>query len=188
VETTFPDGQKFWTVRDGLGRMKAGYRGALGDLSVQTTLFHYDRASNLYYFGRGSSTSTYSLFDNVGRPARIYEQFGHPSGDSNFTFAYNPAGQLRSESRTNDAYAWTEGAAASRDYAVNGQNQYTAVGQAARSARAPSATFGMTRTRRRLDLKRVRRARAPAWSVRGPGRHCAFPRIRDDVAGWARPW
>jgi YD repeat-containing protein len=50
VETTFPDGRKFWTARDGLGRMKGTYRGPLGDPSVGMTVSHYDRASNLYYF------------------------------------------------------------------------------------------------------------------------------------------
>jgi RHS repeat-associated protein len=127
VETTFPDGHKFWTARDGIGRMKGTYRGPLGDPSVGMTVSHYDRASNLYYFGRWG-TSTYTESDHVGRPARVYEQFGNAAADTNSTYTYNPAGQLRSETRTNDAYAWREAVALERPYSANGQNQYTGVG------------------------------------------------------------
>jgi RHS repeat-associated protein len=41
--------------------------------------------------------------------------------------AYNPAAQIYSYSRDNDLYAWTGAVTASRDYSVNGQNQYGAV-------------------------------------------------------------
>jgi RHS repeat-associated protein len=91
------------------------------------TVSHYDRASNLYYFGRWG-TSTYTESDHVGRPARVYEQFGTSAADTNSTYTYNPAGQLRSETRTNDAYAWREAVALERPYSANGQNQYTGVG------------------------------------------------------------
>jgi RHS repeat-associated protein len=50
---------------------------------------------------------------------------------------YNPAGQILSRSGSNDAYAWTGSVAVSRDYAVNGQNQYTGTV----SNGSPSATF-----------------------------------------------
>ena len=94
--------------------MKGGYSGALGDTSVQMTVFHYSPASQLYYFGRRWGTSTYTEFDNVGRPWKLYQQMGTAVGDTASTFAYNPAGQLRSESRTNDSYAWTGSAAFDR--------------------------------------------------------------------------
>ena len=67
VETTFPDGKKFWTARDGLGRMKLGYSGALGDTSVHMTIFYYDVASRLYYFGRRWGTATLWERDNICR-------------------------------------------------------------------------------------------------------------------------
>jgi len=44
------------------------------------------------------------------------------------TFAYNPANQLLTRMRTNDAYAFTDTAIGSTGYAVNGLNQYTTVG------------------------------------------------------------
>ncbi len=43
---------------------------------------------------------------------------------------YNPAGQIVSLTRSNDAYAWTAHAPFERDYAVNGLNQYTHAGGA----------------------------------------------------------
>ena len=46
------------------------------------------------------------------------------------TFAYNPANQLLTRMRTNDAYAFTGTAIGSTGYAVNGLNQYTTVGGA----------------------------------------------------------
>jgi hypothetical protein len=79
VETTFPDGAKFWTARDGLGRMGGGYSGALGDTSVGMIGSTYDSASNLYYRVRRWGVSTYSEFDGLGRPSKIYEQFGDPA-------------------------------------------------------------------------------------------------------------
>jgi RHS repeat-associated protein len=42
--------------------------------------------------------------------------------------AQNPAGQIVSLSRSNDAYAWTAHSLFERDYAVNGLNQYTSAG------------------------------------------------------------
>ncbi|HEX8626378.1 MAG TPA: RHS repeat-associated core domain-containing protein [Allosphingosinicella sp.] len=128
VETTYPDGRKFWTARDGLGRMKAGYQGALGDTSMGMTVFHYDRASHLYYFGRRWGTATVYERDAIGRPSLIQNAFGNAAADTISTFTYNPASQLRTETRTNDAYAWTQNVAFDRPYSANGQNQYTAVG------------------------------------------------------------
>ncbi len=62
--------------------------------------------------------------DEIGRPRRGYEQSGAAAADTHSTYAYNPAGQLRSEIRTNEAYAWTQSVAFDRPYAANGENQY----------------------------------------------------------------
>jgi hypothetical protein len=42
-----------------------------------------------------------------------------------WTFARNPAGQIATAARDNDAYAWTRHYAVSRAYATNGLNQYS---------------------------------------------------------------
>ena len=52
------------------------------------------------------------------------------AADVTSTFAYNPAGQLDSETRSNDAYAFTDHANVDRPYTANGLNQYTSAGPA----------------------------------------------------------
>ncbi len=53
------------------------------------------------------------------------------SGTSMTFGGYNSAGQIGQRQNSNDAYAWTGAANASKGYAVNGLNQYTSVGGAA---------------------------------------------------------
>jgi RHS repeat-associated protein len=52
------------------------------------------------------------------------------ANDLTQTFAYNPASQISSVARSNDAYAWTGAIAVSRGYTTNGLNQHTAAGPA----------------------------------------------------------
>lgn len=47
--------------------------------------------------------------------------------DSTTTFTWNPASQIASSARTNDAYAWTGAVGVNRNYTPNGLNQYTAI-------------------------------------------------------------
>jgi RHS repeat-associated protein len=51
-------------------------------------------------------------------------------GNVTDTLGYNPASQIVSEQRTNDAFVWRGGVATTRPYAVNGLNQYTTAGPA----------------------------------------------------------
>jgi RHS repeat-associated protein len=50
------------------------------------------------------------------------------SSDQAMTFAYNPASQIVGRTSSNDSYAFTRAANVARAYAVNGLNQYSAVG------------------------------------------------------------
>lgn len=43
--------------------------------------------------------------------------------DTTTTFTYNPASQIASTTRSNDAYAWTGHTAVDRGYTANGLNQ-----------------------------------------------------------------
>ncbi|HEV2865243.1 MAG TPA: RHS repeat-associated core domain-containing protein, partial [Allosphingosinicella sp.] len=52
------------------------------------------------------------------------------AGNVTLGFSYNPASQIRTRTRSNDAYAWNGGVNVSRSYTVNGLNQYTAAGSA----------------------------------------------------------
>jgi RHS repeat-associated protein len=133
TELTFPDSQKFWTARDGLGRATEVYQGALGSTAVKMAAFAYTPAAQLGSFLRRFGDSTSYGYDGVGRLASLEDSFGLGSGNTRSDFLYTPAGQLKSEARSNDNYAWTGGVAVSRDYARNGLNQYSSAG---------SATFG----------------------------------------------
>jgi RHS repeat-associated protein len=133
TELTFPDQQKFWTARDGLGRATEVYQGPLGSTAVKMAAFAYTPAAQRGSFLRRFGDSTSYGYDGVGRLASLEDAFGLGSGNTRSDFLYTPAGQLRSEARSNDSYAWTGGVAVSRDYARNGLNQYSSAG---------TATFG----------------------------------------------
>jgi RHS repeat-associated protein len=137
TELIFPDGETFWTARDGLGRATEAYRGPLGSTTTIMIAFAYNNASQLFHFARRFGDATAYGFDTAGRLAAMEDSVGSAAGNSRSEFLYNPAGQLRRETRTNDAYAWTGSVALSRDYARNGQNQYTGTV----SNGATSATF-----------------------------------------------
>jgi RHS repeat-associated protein len=133
TELTFPDSQKFWTARDGLGRATEVYQGALGSTAVKMAAFAYTPAAQLGSFLRRFGDSTSYGYDGVGRLASLEDAFGLGAGNTRSDFLYTPASQLKSEARSNDNYAWTGGVAVSRDYVRNGLNQYSSAG---------AATFG----------------------------------------------
>ncbi|HET9638332.1 MAG TPA: RHS repeat-associated core domain-containing protein [Allosphingosinicella sp.] len=124
-ELAFPDGQKFWTKRDGLGRATDDYQGPLGSTATIMTAFAYNPAGQRSYFARRFGDMTAYLYDGAGRLSLHRDEFGAGVGNTESNFLYNPGGQLTSESGTNDSYAWTGSVAVSRNYAANGQNQYT---------------------------------------------------------------
>jgi RHS repeat-associated protein len=107
LELGFPDGQKFWTRRDGLGRATDVYRGPLGSTLEIMVAFAYNGAAQLSYFARRFGDNSAYSYDGAGRLWILEDGFGGGSGNSRSDFAFNPAGQLIAESRTNDSYAWT---------------------------------------------------------------------------------
>jgi RHS repeat-associated protein len=129
-ETTWPDGQKFWTRRDGLGRAVQVYQGAVGDMARSGLVFAWDPASRLTRLTRHWDSATIYGYDPAGRLSSLEQSIPTGTGNTRSDFTWNPAGQLRTEARTNDAYAWTEHEAVSRPYSVNGLNQYVTAGPA----------------------------------------------------------
>lgn len=67
------------------------------------------RVSALYRWDYGSSCGLVTAFgyDPVSRPASIAHQFPGGGGNATTTFGYNPASQIATQTRDNDAYAWT---------------------------------------------------------------------------------
>ena len=81
------------------------------------------------YMGPGSSTTSWTSYgyDAVGRLQTQTQGLTDTTGNHSVTLGYNPASQMISEARTNDAYAYTGATNRALAYGVNGLNQYTAV-------------------------------------------------------------
>jgi YD repeat-containing protein len=81
----------------------------------------------------GTSSSTSYGYDAVSRLTSLTHDLAGTANDLTETFAYNPASQVTSTTRSNDAYAFTGNANASTSYASNGLNQLTSAGAASLS-------------------------------------------------------
>ena len=122
---THPDGVWFGTLRDGLER---------------PFWLYSDPAAGVYYSSyrpdglpagqsRGNGASTWTSRDGVGRLNGLGHYYGGgPPADVLWLYQHNPASQITSATRDNDAYAWTGHYAVNRAYTTNGLNQYTAAG------------------------------------------------------------
>ncbi|MEA3044453.1 MAG: hypothetical protein QOH47_2291 [Sphingomonadales bacterium] len=123
---THPDGAWFATLRDALGR--------------PFWLDSADPAAGRYYGSyrpdglpagqsRGNGASTWTSRDAVQRLNGLGHYYGAGgAADVLWLYQHNPAGQIASVTRDNDAYAWTRHYAVDRSYTANGLNQYSGVG------------------------------------------------------------
>src|SRR5438045_2079853 len=117
-----PDQTRFQFGYDGLDRMAtANIYGGAQFLSIA-----YDTPGRRQSTTRGASQTSYT-YDPVSRLASDTQTFASGTLNTTATFGYNPASQITSQSRTNDAYAFTAYVAATKSYTVNGLSQYTAV-------------------------------------------------------------
>ncbi|WP_430445273.1 RHS repeat domain-containing protein [Sphingorhabdus contaminans] len=123
TQVKHPDGKAANYTFDGLNRMNAFLQGttSLGTFTYNTR--------GLRKTLTGGVPTGYG-YDPVGRLASIGHDLGGAATthDVNYAFTYNPATQLATQTRTNDAYAWTGAANVNRPYAVNGLNQYANAG------------------------------------------------------------
>lgn len=85
----------------------------------------HGRGSSLT-FGNGTVQSV--GLDAAQRMASLTNNLAGSSYDSTTSFAYNPASQIASQTRSNDAYAWTGHYNIDRNYTANGLNQLTNAG------------------------------------------------------------
>ena len=126
---TWPDSKWFEYDYDLLGRLKI----VRNPLDARTlVLQQYDPDGTLSRSGKfiGAPDSYYTS-DSVGRLAGL-EIYGSGQSETNveWNFTRNPASQILSQSRDNNAYAWPNAVNTSRSYAVNNLNQYLAAGAA----------------------------------------------------------
>ena len=125
IRVTHPDGNYFTYDYDGLDRMSAVKENG----TTQIASVVYDAQGRRQSITRGAVTSSYS-YDPVSRLAGLSDDLTGTTSDVTLGFSYNPASQIVSRSRSNDAYAFNGYAAVSRPYARNGLNQYTSAGSA----------------------------------------------------------
>ena len=130
---TWPDAFYANYDYDLLGRVtKIRENGATSGIGVLASYSYNDigqRASIAY----GNGTSRTYAWDAAGRLEGLQiDQAGTSAdlvigkvGSTGTPIAYNPAGQIISQVRSNDSYAWTGNYNFDRNYTANGLNQYT---------------------------------------------------------------
>lgn len=123
---TWPGGGYVAYAYDTLGRPTA----ITDSASATLRSYSYGPSGSLASDAAGGVASGSYGIDDAGRLESMTRNLAGTALDVTTTFAYNPAGQLTSETRSNDAYAWDDHVNADRVYTANGRNQYTAAGPA----------------------------------------------------------
>jgi RHS repeat-associated protein len=77
---------------------------------------------------RGDGSVLSYSYDAVSRLTSLADNLIGTAYDQTLGFGYTPASQIASNTRSNDAYAWTGHYNLNRGYTANGRNQYTATG------------------------------------------------------------
>jgi YD repeat-containing protein len=124
---THPDG--FYVAQDYLvtGELtRIRENGATSGVGVLATYAYDDlgRRSSLT-FGNGESAS-YG-YDDVSRLDELVRNLGGTTNDLTLTFAYNPASQIVSTTRSNNLYAWTGHGSGTTGTTADGLNPYASV-------------------------------------------------------------
>lgn len=117
----YPDGTLFRTIYDNLDRPVAIQENG----TTQVVSIAYDNQGRRSGDARGVVLTGYA-YDGVSRLNGLSHDLTGTSGDVSWTLGYNPANQITTQYRSNNAYAFTGYTSVSKSYAVNGLNQYTA--------------------------------------------------------------
>lgn len=91
--------------------------------------YSYDNLGRRTGVTRGNGTATSYSFDGVSRLTSLSQDLAGTSSDQTIgSIGYNPGGQITTQTKSNDSYAWTGHYNVNRGYTVNGLNQQTAAG------------------------------------------------------------
>lgn len=120
---THSDGNYFTYDFDGLDRPVAVREN--GGAVVAT--MRWDAQGRRSGETRGAVATSYG-YDAISRLTGLTDDLAGSGHDVATTLAYNPASQITSRTRTNDAYAFSGYRNVNHSYAVNGLNQYASVG------------------------------------------------------------
>lgn len=131
TKLTWPDG--FFVNYDYLttGEMtKVRENGASSGIGILAT-YAYDDLGNRTSRTLGNGSVQNYGYDPVSRLTSLTADLAGTTNDLTIgTISYNPASQITSAPRTNDAYSWTGSVSVNRPYSSNGLNQYTVAGPA----------------------------------------------------------
>jgi RHS repeat-associated protein len=125
TRVTHPDGAYFTYTYDGLNRMSAVQENGGATIATMTYGADGQRTGAM----RGAVATSYG-YDGVGRLTSLSDDLAGSTYDLTSAFAYNPASQLITRTRSSDQYRFVPYANLSRNYGVNGLNQYTSAGPA----------------------------------------------------------
>jgi RHS repeat-associated protein len=100
--------------------------GATSGVGVLAT-YAYDDLGRRASLTRGEGSVLSYTYDSVSRLTQLADNLVGTAYDQTLGFGYTPASQIASNTRSNDAYAWTGHYNLNRGYSANGRNQYTAV-------------------------------------------------------------
>jgi RHS repeat-associated protein len=100
--------------------------GAISGIGVLGA-YAYDDLGRRTSLTRGNGTVTGYSYDPVSRLTALSHDLAGTAHDVGFSYSHNPADQIISSARDNDAYAWTQHYNVNRSYTANGLNQYSAV-------------------------------------------------------------
>jgi len=110
------------------GEMKAiRENGALSGIGVLAT-FDYDDLGRRVSVVRGNGTTTSYGYGSAPRLQLLAHDLAGAAHDLSLSFSHSPAGQILSNTRSNDSYAWTGHYNLTQSYTSNGLNRYTAFG------------------------------------------------------------
>lgn len=127
TRVTHPDGNYFTYDFDGLGRLNGLYEGnATGTPLIKPS---FDTLARPRFMTTAAGAVASVGYDSA---SRLQSTSLNPLDTLNAVsqvFGYNPAGQVNSRDINNDAYEYREPTTRTRDYKVNGLNQYTSVGR-----------------------------------------------------------
>jgi RHS repeat-associated protein len=131
TQVLHPDGAHFDSTFDAADRFQYANATPAGSTSgFRLLTYAYDALGRPTTINPASSFRT-NAYDPVSRLSALSWAFAGGAGNAASTFGYNPASQIVSDQPTNSAFVWQGAVAGTQAYAVNGLNQYTAVGAAA---------------------------------------------------------
>ncbi len=119
TRTTWPDGYLVDYTYDLTDAMTS----LTSTSSAVQAAYGYDNLGRRTAVTRGSGPSTSYGYDGVSRMTSLAHDLAGTGDDVAWSYTYNPAGQIVSQSRDNDLYAWTGGTNGTNTYQPDELNQ-----------------------------------------------------------------